>query len=454
MSARLCLITLAAGLWLGACGHDDPVPTQPAKKPKDAGSDQVPDLDGDVPLPRKDASVDMLIPGMPDPGLNGTCAIDSNKIYTVLERDQPITSTPLAVDPINSHFVLPYVATGKCIDAVNMSSLDGDATSGAPKSSVASDACAIVNTAVAAALNSGWLLASVDNRQGAYDVWVAPYDIARNKADAAHRISQSPHVETNLALAALRSGESALLAWSDEDAGAGQTLYVRPLDKTGMPSGDAVQIEHSSTLYYQGLGLRALGADGAGLVYLRSSEDYKTSDIVFVALDKNGKPVRNAWVLADNVGPSPSVDLAIDEMGGGIVYARGESETGRQLWFQQIDDTGQAAMLRSGARAPALRFVNAPFKGIDVAITKLSASYAVAYRALPALDQTRAQIRLYFLDRYGAVIGSSDVSYTSPSGGRTAIASAYDGRVVVGWSQVNENGKSITQLVRLPCVGG
>jgi hypothetical protein len=65
-----------------------------------------------------------------------------------------------------------------------------------------------------------------------------------------------------------------------------------------------------------------------------------------------------------------------------------------------------------------------------------------------------AQIRLYFLDRYGAVIGNSDVSFTSASGGRTAIQAAYDGRVVVGWSQVNEDGKSVTKVVRLPCVGG
>jgi hypothetical protein len=438
---------------VAACGGDNNRPTTPGNPPRDAGADGDAELDAEVPRP--DTGTDARVPGMPDPGLSGACAIDSNKIFTVAERDKPFSSAPLAVDPINSRFALPFVGSGGCLEAVHMSTFEGAAMSGEPISGVAVDECSLVRDAVTAALNDTWLVALVDNRKPPYDVWVEPYDLAHAKMGAGQRVSEGSGVETALALTALRSGEGAMLAWTDEDESAGQSLYTRPLDKSGTPSADAVRIEQSKTLYYRGLGLRALGSDGAGLVYWRYSLDLKTSDIVFVALDGSGKPLRDAWVLASDAGSNASVDLTTDEVGGAIVFARAEAMTGRQLWFQEIDDTGQAAVLRTGiGRAPTLLFLNAPFKGIDVSVAKLGTSFAVAYRSLPTPNQARAQIRLYFLDRYGAVIGSSDVSFTSASGGRTAIQAAYDGRVVIGWSQVNEDGKSVTKVVRLPCVGG
>jgi hypothetical protein len=125
------------------------------------------------------------------------------------------------------------------------------------------------------------------------------------------------------------------------------------------------------------------------------------------------------------------------------------------VWFQRIDDTGQAAtLLNSPGRSAPIRVVNSPFRGIDVSVTKLLAGYIVSYRALPSTRQPQAAIRLAFLDRNGQLIGESDVSYTSQSGGRTAVEAAYDGRAVVGWSQVNPDGKSELKLVRLPCIGG
>jgi hypothetical protein len=444
---------LALGLSLvAACsGSKHGTPIAPGGKHDAGNADNV------------DASVDQPVDsgplpdtGTPDPGLMGRCAIDSNKIYTVSQRDEPFLETPLAVDPINSLFALPFIAKdGSCLDAVHMASLEGAASSGAPTTDIAIDACSLVQAAVTTAIGDQWLVALVDNREPPYDVWIEPYDAAHKKTGAAQRVTQGSSVEKELALVTLRNGDQAMLAWSDEDSNAGQALYTRPLDKSGAQRGDAVRIEQSATLYYRGLALAALGADGAGLAYLRYSLDFKTSDIVFVALDNSGKPVRAPWVLASSAGPSPSVNLAVDEDSGGIVYSRAEAMTGRQLWFQQIDDTGQAAAARTGtARVSALRFVNAPFKGVDVSVAKLRTSFVVAYRALPAVNQDRAQIRLYFLDRFGAVIGDSDVSYTSLSGGRTAIQSSYDGRVVIGWSEVEEDGKSATKVVRLPCIGG
>jgi hypothetical protein len=453
-SLRLLILIMGLGL-VAACGDDDDGPTGPTipDEPKDAGSDEEPDAD--LPLPRKDSGTGEVEAGEPEPGLIGTCAIDSNKIYTMAERDEPFLGTPLAADAVNSRFAFPFVGDGDCLQAVNFASLSGAASGGMPTSSIAIDACALIRETVAASSGGRWLIATVDNREPPYDVWVQAYDPSLAEAGTGKRLSQGSSVEGALAITTLRDGERAMLAWSDESEGEGQALYARPLDKDGAPRGDAVQIEHSATLYYRGLALDALGAAGAGLAYWRYSEDFSTSEIVFVALDETGKPMREAWVLAGGAGPSASVNLAVDEEGGGIVYSRAEAGSGRQVWYQQIDDTGQAAVVRTGgARASALRVVNAPFLGVDVSLAKLRSSFVMVYRALPARDQTRAQIRAYFLDRYGAVIGDSDVSYTSSSGGRTAVRSSYDGRVLIGWSEVEESGKSVTRVVRLPCVGG
>jgi len=450
-------VTVAALACLSvACGGDDKPPTTTTTTPKerDAGSGSEP-YDGSVVQPRPDSGSAQMQPGDPEPGLDGSCAVDSNKIFSVATRAQPFTSTPLAVDPLRSQFVLPYVSEGSCLNAVRWASMAGAATSGAPANKVAFETCALVRDAAATALGDRWLIASVDNREAPYDVWVAPYDGTGSEPRGAQRISQSSRVETAVAVATLNSGDKALVAYADEDLNAGQGLYVRALDANGKPTAEAVRIEQSSTLYYTSLSLKPLGDSGAGLAYVRYSLDYKTSDIVFVTLDAAGKTVREPWVLAGNAGPSPSVDFILDNEGGAIVYSRAEASTGRQIWFQQIDSTGVAALARTGSttRAPALRIVGAPQLGVDVSLTKLRTSFILSYRALPSGSETRAMLRVYFLDRYGAVIGSSDLSYTSQGGGRTAAASSNDGRVALAWNEVNDDGSSTLKMVRLPCLG-
>lgn len=447
---------LGFGLFVAACGGDN----RPASVPNnrvDAGdigdaSGSEP-YDGEVPLPRQDAGVIDIPPGSPEKGLSGACAVDSNKIYTVAERELPFTSAPLAVDPTNSRFIMPFVETGECLDSVHMATLMGAATGGEPMDNSAIQTCALVREAAATALSDRWLIATTDNREAPYDVWLTPYEAKTGAVAQAQRLSQSSRVESALALASLADGKTALLAYGDEELNVGQALFVRPLDNLGKPTGDAVKIDESNDLYFSNLTIKPLG-QGAALVYVRSSLDAMTSDIVFAALDAQGKPIRELWVLTRSAGPSPSVDLTVDAEGGGIVWARAEAMTGRQIWFQQIDATGQAAPLRTGTtRAPAQRIVNSPQRGIDVSIAKLRASFVLAYRALPTVDGGRAILRTYFLDRNGAIVGSSDVSYTSSGGGRTSVQSAGDGRVVAAWNEIKPDGRSALKVARLPCVG-
>lgn len=446
-------------LTAAACGGAKQKTNPPAVVPEsDAGemSGSEP-YDGSVPQPRRDSGVPNIPPGEPEKGLSGNCAVDSNKIYTVAERDRPFTSTPLAVDAVSSRFMIPFVTGGDCLDNVNMASLIGAATGGEPTSKTAIETCALVRSAAATALSDRWLVADTDNREAPYDIWVTPYDGATGASLESQRATEDSQVEVALALSTLSDGASALMAYASEAENAGQTLYVRPLGNAGKPSGNPVKLDGSSDdkpLYFSNLAMKPLG-QGAGLVYVRYSADYTTSDIVFVALDLLGNPLRDPWVLTGNAGPSPSVDLTIDRSGGGIVYARAEAMTGRQVWFQLIDAAGQAALLRTGTtRSPAQRIVTPPARGMDVSITQLRASFVIAYRALPEAGTGRAVIRAYFLDRNGAVVGSSDVSYSSLGGGRTNVQSATDGRVVVAWNELNDDGGSALKVARLPCVGG
>jgi hypothetical protein len=456
VSRHTALVFLAL---LSACGGDEnrPSTTGPGNNnDPDAGdaSGSEP-YDGSVPLPRRDGGIAVVPPGEPETGLNGECAVDSNKIYTVAQRSQPFTSSPLAVDPVNSRFIMPFVDSGECLDTLHMAALAGAAASGEPQNNDAIETCALVRESAATALTDRWLIATTDNREAPYDIWLTPYELESNAIATPQRITESSQVETGVALATLATGKTALLAYADEDLdnALGQALYVRPLDNLGKPTGEAVKLDESTELYFTNLSIRKLG-QGAGLVYVRYALDYSTSDIVFVALDAQGAPLREKWVLARSAGPSPSVDLTVDDDGGGIVYARAEAMTGRQIWFQQIDTSGQAALQRTGStRAPAVRIVNSPQRGTDVSITQLRASFVILYRQLPQMTGGRALLRAYFLDRFGAIVGSSDVSYTSTGGGRTSVQASGDGRVAVAWNELTDDGGSALKVARLPCVG-
>ena len=443
-------LALAAPAAVG-CGDDEPEKTTPRR---DSGPERDASEPEDAALPR-DAG---MVPdtGSPDEGLVGSCAIDANKIFSVTQRNEPFVGALLAVDPVQSMFALPYVGPqAGCLDVVNVTMIKGGSQGGDPTTMVAFDECALIKETTALSLNRAWLVATVDSRQPPFDVWVQRYDPAQGELGDAVRVSNAAAVETALAMTTLRSSQNALIAWADEST-EGNSVNVRVLGPDGSVSGEPVRIDESSTLRFRGLSLAPLGTEGAaGLAYWRYSSDFTTSQIVFRPLAANGAPTRDAWVLASNAGPAASVDLTTDPTFGGVVYSVAEGSQGRQVWFQRIDDTGQAAAATSGpGRSPALRVVDPPYKGIDVAVAKLRAGYVIAYRALPAANEPRAEIRLFFLDRNGAVIGESDVAYTSEAGGRVAIEAANDGRVVIGWSQVNSDGKSELKLVRLPCLGG
>ena len=120
--------------------------------------------------------------------------------------------------------------------------------------------------------------------------------------------------------------------------------------------------------------------------------------------------------------------------------------------------SGNAAPVRQGLSvggpSEPKRVVAPPSNAIDASLAKLPNGYVVAYRAMPGLLLEEPRIRLHFIDSEGNVIGMSDVALASEAGGRTAIEAANDGRVALGWADMNEDGTSSLIVAKLPCVGG
>lgn len=461
--AALRFLVFLGCLLLTACGSSKKsagVSTS-TKSGRDGGQDDNGGLmlDGNVPLPRGpgiDAAA--LLPGEPPPELAGQpCAVDTNKLYTLATTMRQPEPTALAVDLINSQFGLAYLdKSPKCLDAIFVAELHGASGLGMPEVSMAMDNCTTIDHAAITHNGDAWLLASVDARKDQRDLWVQAYAKGAGASDP-HRITTSLGQKREVALAALGT-DAAVTAWVEADMASGKTaLYVRLLSPQGEPMSDAVTIEESDSLTFAGLALAPIGDSLIGFGY-RRFDMAKRSEIVLQMLDAaTGKPDRDAWVLTTDGGTFGSVDISADQDGGGVIYSivQGTSE---QLWFQRLDKTGHAAAVTSGGRTggpmdPA-RVVGPPYNALDASLAKLPNGFAVAYRALPGGAIKTPRIRVHFIDRFGRVIGDSDVALAQSYGGRTAIDAAYDGRIVIAWSDQDEKGKTTTTAVKMPCVGG
>jgi hypothetical protein len=108
----------------------------------------------------------------------------------------------------------------------------------------------------------------------------------------------------------------------------------------------------------------------------------------------------------------------------------------------------------AGGPTPPVVVVKNPNLGVDVSLAKLAAGYAVAYRAPSGGNVREPQVRVAFLDRVGALQGDSAVALASETGGQTAIEAAYDGRVALTWTDVDEEGFTSVRALILPCIGG
>ena len=444
---------------LGACGgdDDDSAPVGPAK---DAGGGGEDEFDATF-APPIEVDAGQAEPGDPPADLaKESCAVDTNKLYDLVAFDRAPEPTRLAVDLPGSRFALAYIDESKdCVDAVYVAQIEGERASAKPDISFALDPCSMIDSAAIEYNGERWLLGTIDARGDARDLWIQEFDPDDKETFPAHNVTESDEPERAFALLSLTEGDGVVAAWVEDGliTGSSQRLKVRKLSAGGEPEEDVVELDQpkGSTWTISGLTMAQFGANYVGLGYRRQSQDGH-AELVLDVLDRQGERDRDTLVLSKDAGGYGGIDLVADEEGGGVIYSvvQGLSE---QLWFQLLDVNAHVAKVNngvtSGGAMEALRVVGPPYKANDASLAKLPNGYAVAYRALPGGDLDAPRIRVHFLDRFGRILAKSDVAHAEPTGGRTAIKSAYDGRVVVGWSDQDAAGKTTMTAVRLPCVG-
>jgi hypothetical protein len=453
-----CLLALAVTP-LVACGDDDDdtISTSPdddAGKREDAGKSD--DLDA-APFVPPEFDAGMEIPGDPPKELaDQACAADTNKVYDLVTQMRAAVPTQMAADVEGSRFAFAFVdASKQCVDALYFAELEGAPTVGKPEVALALDPCSEITHASIAYNGNTWLLGSVDARKDSRDLWMQTFD--GKKAGPSYRVTENVEVEREVAM--VRIGGGMLAAWVEQPVdGGATTLKVRPLNTLGNPTAKEAKLEQPDGAWIiGGLSMARIG-DFAGLGYRRVSDDGTRSEIVLDILDENGARDRDSWVLSTEAGSNGSIDLASDEEGAGAIYSLNQGES-QQLWFQPLGLDGRALPVMTGGKtgggADPHRIVGPPDKAADVSMTKLPVGFAVAYRVLPSVGVDSPRIRVHFLESFGRIIGMSDVALATMYGGRTAIESAYDGRVVIGYSDSDdETGATTIYGIKLPCVGG
>lgn len=493
----VCRVGCALLYALSACGDDSQPMTRPIGALDDAGP--APPFDARVPpVPVfPDSGAVPLIDGAPPDALAGDpCAVDTNKLFELVRSSDITEPSQLAVDLTASRFGVAYVdrSAMSCGNALYVAEIEGPSGAPPPEISVAIEECTMVRHPAITRSDDAWLFAIVDNRLPGLDVWAQAYDPHQDKAWRAHRVTESTGEKTELQIAGLGS-EGAMAAWVETiqhpDFERTDTLRVRALWQDGAPYLPEVVLESApkrpldcppaesgtessactewlDRWSFHELRLARIGASNAALVYRRDSRN--GSEIVLRVVDLDGNALRKPWILTAEPGPDGNAYLATDEEGGAAIYTVAEGGKSRELWLQALDADGEAAPVKSGSMqlgpAAPVQIVSDPRVALDASATKLPTGYAVAYRALPAADLNgdgapdvdigidSSQIRVLFLDRGGSFRAESSLGFAEPEGGRTSIATAYDGRAVVAWTDAHADGSSSLIAVRLPCVGG
>jgi len=448
----LCAFVLGCPLLAGSfgCGGDDgPGETHvgDAGPEPDGGEpvDSAVPFDAGPPTPPRD---------VPDELQDQLCAVERDYLYELVTQSRPPEPTQLAVDAVNSRFAVGFVDTStECLEALYLAQLEG-ASGIAPEITAAIDPCSTIEHVTVAHSGEHWLLGSIDSRENARDLWAQSYDQDADQAGEGYRVSDSPGGESEAMLAPTTAG-NAIAAWVEYDLGSdSSSLMARALDADGKPRHEIVVLEAGVTGSFAGLTLSRVGPSLIALGY-RSFDREGRSELVIDVLDaETAERNREPWIVTSDGGPNGSIDISGDDEGAGVIYSVIQS-TSHQLWFQRLgpdavplSDSGSV-----GTAADAVRVIGPPYLALDASIARIPAGFIVAYRALDGGQIHSPSIRVHFLDRFGRVIGQSGVALASEFGGRTSVEAAYDGRVVVAWSDGSEASETTLFAVKLPCVG-
>lgn len=444
---------------LQACGDDEKPPVNTADD--DASVMEEPDDMFDAgPFPFEPPDPNDVYPGDPPEELAGQlCAAHTNKIYDLATTQGNAVPALLAVDRQRSRFGMAFVSAGgdACTSGVSFAELYGPPGAVEASPTMAYDDCTLIETAAIARGDGAWLLAVTDNRMEARDLWVHAFDPESGDTIAVHRVTENMAAEASVGLLNLDRNR-ALIVWTETAFdNTGTSLVARFLSGEGEPEGEPVELEAASDAFYTGMAMTRLGDELIGLVYRRDGGAGGHAIVLDVLSAQTAERDRDPWVLTYEAGALGTVDIASDSRGAGVAYTVVQGLS-RQVWFQPLGLDGYAAPVESGPNtggpADPNRIVGAPQLGVDVSLARMATGFAVAYRALPSVRVPVAQIRAHFLDRRGEILGDSAIALAAESGGQTALESAFDGNMVLSWSDSDDEGLTTLRSLVVPCGPG
>ena len=305
---------------------------------------------------------------------------------------------------------------------------------------VAAEQCALVNDPVVTLAAGATVSASVhflSNREGA-----AAWGVFRtDPADATHAITRLAPAglgTTARHLVGTAQASGATLAWVEVSSSAADSIRI-------------FEGASARTLLgaQQGLVVDALTMGLVGessprtVVGLASPTDNGDYFVLPVPTDPSMPGL--LYGLTADVGGTPMISLAGTGEGGALVYTEGPG-AGEELRFKGLDVNGEP-------RGTERKLTTGNQRIAGPAVTPFATGYVVAYRAVHSAEPDRATLRLAFLDSDGNQAGTRDVLETSASGGQVKVLATVDGRLVIGFADVDGEGAFTLHVARVTCSG-
>ena len=293
---------------------------------------------------------------------------------------------------------------------------------------------------VLAANGAGWMIAWYGNPDGDFDVYAQGWEAGRIVTGGSRqRLTMRAGRDDAPALLALPAG-GAMAGWV-ETRGATMSERVpvlRPLSAIAEPT--AAQRDGASSTGVPSFVL-APRSGGLSLAYVQSGS--AMPDALLQPLDASGAPVGAPITLSTEHNADGSVDVAADAGGGAVVFGTTVGGLRPEVRARLIDGSG---MLQSGTSERVITV--APASGRDATIAPLAGGYVIAYRALGATPT----VRLDFRDAELAPTVTLDVASASASGGRVTVRVSGEGRMIVGWADVDATaGTTAIRAARVRC---
>jgi hypothetical protein len=241
------------------------------------------------------------------------------------------------------------------------------------------------------------------------------------------------------------TSSGALLAWAEVDMAAStRVIMARPLGALGVPTGMARPVSDPA----HGAPYPVLATHGSNVLLGYANTQPGMQHVYVRRLDATGAPLGEAMVVDAEGNTDGSLDLASamrdDVATGAIVFGVIVGGSRQEVRWREILADGTPS-------GPERILTLAPEQGTDPSITAFAGGWVVTYRVVSDDGLTTPILRLALVDGAGEVIETVDLAEVAMNGGRPTVRTSDDGRTfVVAWADANGTMTDITAM-RVRC---